>query len=106
MPWSTAQLSRRAGGAGTQIGALCDAGFHQQGEPGIRRILGVLSLTQKNGTAAVEDACAAALEIGVRPQLTLRQADPLMRELTEYYDFINLKTEEQPALFIRAPERL
>jgi len=29
-----------------------------------------------------------------RPQLTLRQVDPLIRELTEYRDFINLKTQE------------
>ena len=51
----------------------------------IRRILGVLSLAKKFGTAAVEDACAAALEMGAHeyrfvrrylerdPQLTLRQ---------------------------------
>ncbi len=108
MPWSTAQLLRRAGRAGTQIGVLCDSLYHHQGEPGIRRILGVLSLAKKYGTAAVEDACGAALEIGVpeyrfvrrylerRPQLTLRQVDPLIRELTEYRDFINLKTQEQP----------
>ena len=107
MPFSTAQLLRRAGRAGTQIGVLCDSLFHRQGEPGIRRILGVLSLAKKYGTAAVEDACAAALEIGVpeyrfvrrylerRPQLTLRQVDPLIRELTEYRDFINFKTKEQ-----------
>ena len=31
-----------------------------------------------------------------RPQLTLRQVDPLIRELTEYRDFINLKTQEPP----------
>jgi hypothetical protein len=31
-----------------------------------------------------------------RPQLTLRQVDPLIRELTEYRDFINLKLKEQP----------
>ena len=106
MPLSTAQLLRRAGRAGTQIGVLCDSLYRHQGEPGIRRILGVLSLAKKYGTAAVEDACAAALEIGVpeyrfvrrylerRPQLTLRQVDPLIRELTEYRDFINLKTKE------------
>ncbi len=108
MPLSTAQLLRRAGHAGTQIGKLCEFLYHQQGESGIRRILGVLSLVKKYGTATVEDACAAALEIGVpeyrfvrrylerRPQLFLRQVDPLIRELTEYRDFINLKIKEQP----------
>jgi hypothetical protein len=84
--------------------------YHQQGETGIRRILGVLSLAKKYGTAAVEDACTTALDIGVHeyrfvrrylerrphPQLFLRQIDPLIRELTEYRDFINLKIKEQP----------
>ena len=108
MPFSTAQLLHRAGRAGNQIGVLCVAIYQHQGEAGIRRVLGVLSLAKKHGTAAVEDACAAALEIGVpeyrfvrrylerHPQLTLRQVDPLIRELTEYRDFINLKLKEQP----------
>ena len=107
MPLSTAQLLRRASHAGTQTGKLCEFIHHRQGEPGIRRILGVLSLAKKYGAAAVEDACAAALDIGVheyrfvrrylerRPQLFLRQVDPLIRELTEYRDFIHLKIKEQ-----------
>ena len=70
----------------------------------------MLSLAKKFGTAAVEDACAAALEMGVHeyrfvrrylerrphPHMFLRQIDPLIRQLTEYRDFINLKTQEQP----------
>lgn len=107
MPFSTRQLLGRAGRAGTQIGALGNAIHQRQGEAGIRRILGVLSLAKKYGTAPVEDACAAALEIGVheyrfvrrylerRPQLTLLQVDPLIRELVEYRDLINLKIKEQ-----------
>jgi hypothetical protein len=67
----------------------------------------VLSLAKKFGTAAVEDACAAALEMGVHeyhfvrrylergPQLTLRQVDPLIRELLHYRDLINPRTQEQ-----------
>jgi transposase len=108
MPFSTAQLLHRAGHAGKQIGVLSVAIYQRQGEAGIRRVLGILSLAKKYGTAALEDACAAAIEIGVpeyrfvrrylerRPQLTLRQVDPLIRELTEYRDFINLKLKEQP----------
>jgi transposase len=108
MPFSTAQLLRRAGHAGTQIGILSVTIYQRQGEAGIRRILGILSLAKKYGTAALEDACAAAIEIGVpeyrfvrrylerRPQLSLRQVDPLIRELTEYRDFITLKLKEQP----------
>jgi hypothetical protein len=76
-----------------QIGVLSVTIYQRQGEAGIRRILGILSLAKRYGTAALEDACAAAIEIGVpayrfvhrylerRPQLTLRQVDPLIREL-------------------------
>jgi len=108
-PLRTSQLLWRAGRAGTHIGTLCDAIHRQQGEVGVRRILGVLSLAKKFGTAAVDAACAAALEMGVReyrfvrrylercPQapLTLQQVDPLIRELVQYRDLINYKTKEQ-----------
>jgi transposase len=109
MPLSTAQLLRRAEHAGAPIGKFCQLIYQQQGEMGIRRILGVLSLMKKYGAAAVEDACATAMDIGVHeyrfvrrylerrphPQMFLRQIDPLIRQLTEYRDFINLKTKEQ-----------
>jgi hypothetical protein len=100
MPFSTAQLLRRAERAGTQIGVFCNALQQREGERGIRRILGVLGQATKHGIAAVEDACAAALEMGIceyrflrrylerRPQPGLRQIDPLIRELTAYRDFI------------------
>jgi transposase len=106
MPLQVSQLLWRAGRAGSHIGTLCHLIYSQLGEAGIRRILGVLSLAKKFGTAAVEDACAAALEIGVHeyrfvrryleraPQLTLRQVDPLIRELVHYRDLINLRTQE------------
>jgi transposase len=107
-PLRTSQLLWRAGRAGARIGALCDAIHRQQGEVGVRRILGVLSLAKKYGTAAVDEACAAALEMGVQeyrfvrrylercPQapLSLQQVDPLIRELVQYRDFINYKTKE------------
>jgi transposase len=54
-PLRTSQLLWRAGRAGSHIGALCDAIHHQQGEVGVRRILGVLSLAKKYGTAAVDE---------------------------------------------------
>src|SRR5690242_3904094 len=67
---------------------------------------GVLSLAKKYGTAAVDEACAAALEMGVQeyrfvrrylercPQapLSLQQVDPLIRELVQYRDLINHRT--------------
>ena len=108
-PLTTLQLLTRADQVGAQIGALC-RGMHQKdGETAVRRILGVLSLVKKYGGATVEDACAAALEVGVRadyrfvsrylerhPQLSLclRQVDPLIRQLTLYRDFIEGKTKE------------
>jgi transposase len=107
-PLRTSQLLWRAARAGAHIGALCDAIHRQQGEVGVRRILGVLSLAKKYGTAAVDEACAAALDMGVQeyrfvrrylercPQapLSLHQVDPLIRELVQYRDLINYKTKE------------
>jgi transposase len=105
-PWKVSQLLLRAERAGTQIGALCHHIDQYQGQLGVRRIQGVLSLVKKYGTAATEDACAAALEMGVReyrfvrrylertPQLVLRQVDPLIRELVHYRDLIQQKTQE------------
>jgi transposase len=108
-PAGTQQLLCRADKAGPQIGALC-RGMHQlQGEMAVRRILGVLSLAKKYGIARVDDACATALEAGVcdyrfvrryldrNPQLplSLRQVDPLIRQLTLYRDFIDNKTNKE-----------
>ena len=61
------------------------------------------------GAAAADEACAAALDIGVQeyrfvrrrylercPQapLSLQQVDPLIRELVQYRDLINHRTKE------------
>src|SRR5437870_6863421 len=107
-PPGTSKLLWRASRAGTHIGTLCEAIHRQQGEVGVRRILGVLSLAKKYGAAAVDEACATALDMGVQeyrfvrrylercPQapLSLQQVDPLIRELVQYRDFINYKTKE------------
>jgi len=107
-PLSTHQLLWRTERAGSQIGALCQAMHREQGQLAIRRIQGVLSLAKKYGAAAAEDACGAALEMGIHeyrfvrrylernPQLplSLRQVDPLIRELTEYRDLIYNRTKE------------
>lgn len=108
-PLGTRQLLARAERAGVHIGAFCQAIHHQQGELGVRRMLGVLALAKKYGLAAVEEACTTALELGVheyrfvrrylerRPQapLTLQQVDPLIRELTHYRDLIQQRMQEQ-----------
>jgi hypothetical protein len=110
-PLGTLALLCRADKAGPQIGALCRGMHGEHGETMVRRIQGVLSLAKKYGTASVEEACAAALEMGVRdyrfvrrylerhPQmpLSLRQVDPLIRQLTLYRDFIENKTKESKA---------
>jgi hypothetical protein len=114
-PLSTQQLLSRAAKAGPHIGTLCHALHQRQGEVAVRRILGVLALAKKYGVAATDDACGMALETGsgeyrfVRrylehnPQLplSLRQVDPLIRQLTLYRDLIENRTrilnqENQP----------
>jgi len=108
-PLGTLQLLARAERAGPHIGAVCQAIHHTEGELGVRRMLGVLALGKKFGLAAVEEACTAALELGVheyrfvrrylerRPQapLTLQQVDPLIRELVQYRDLIQQRLQEQ-----------
>lgn len=102
-PATTRRLHSRACNAGEHIGALCDEIHRRQGEPGIRRILGVLSLAKEHGVDATEHACQAALEMGIADYrfvrrwierhplmpVSLRQVDPLIRELTHYRDHIN-----------------
>jgi transposase len=106
-PQHTHQLLARAHKAGASIGAVCDAIHQRQDEAGIRRIMGVLSLAKKYGCSACDDACAAALELRVpeyrfvrrylerSPQapLSLRQVDPLIRELTQYRDLIQQRLD-------------
>ena len=107
-PLSTQQLLNRADQAGDQIGALCRGMHREHGETAVRRIQGMLSLAKKYGAASVDEACAAALEVGAseyrfvgrylerNPQmpLSLRQVDPLIRQLTEYRDFIETRLKE------------
>jgi hypothetical protein len=101
------QLLARAHKAGANIGAVCDAIHARQGKLGMRRIQGVLQLVKQYGSPASDDACAAALELRVpeyrfvrrylerSPQapLSLRQVDPLIRELTQYRDLIQQRIQ-------------
>ena len=107
-PPTTLTLLARATRAGEHVGTLCTTIHRRDGERGVRRILGVLALVKKYGPAAVAEGCAAALELGVADYrfvrrylerhvptpLTLRQVDPLIRELTHYRDVIARKTQE------------
>jgi hypothetical protein len=107
-PLSTTKVLWRAEQAGPHIGEICHTMHRAHGELAMRRILGVLALAKKYGSATVENACVAALEMGVPeyrfvrrylergPQLPLSlcQVDPLIRELTAYRDLINTRTKE------------
>jgi hypothetical protein len=110
-PLSTQQLLARAERAGAHIGALCQSMHRNHGETAVRRVLGVLALAKKYGIASTDEACALGLETGAEyhfvrrylernPQLplSLRQVDPLIRQLTLYRDLIEKRTgtEKQP----------
>ena len=108
-PLSTHQLLRRAELTGPHVGALCQAMHRTQGQAAVRRILGVLALAKKYGIASTDNACALALETGAceyrfvrrylerNPQLplSLRQVDPLIRQLTAYRDLIENRTRQE-----------
>jgi transposase len=108
-PPKTVALLEAAMRIGSAVSTICDHIHRHDGEAGVRRILGVLSLAKKHGPAVIEDAAKAALDLGVptyrflrrylerRPPvpLTLRQVDPLIRQLTLYRDLIDRTTGDQ-----------
>ncbi len=107
-PRTTAQLLARCARIGPHVGALAGRMYERGGPAEIRRILGITSLARHHGAALADDACAAALDSGIpvnpyrfvrlwlerRPSLTLRQVDPIIRQLTLYRDFIDQKAQE------------
>lgn len=110
-PATTLELLARAHRAGKSIGALCDEVHRREPVGGPRRILGVLALAKKHGVPAVDDACAAAIDVGApsyrfvrtyverrqqQPHLSLKQVDELIRPLTHYRDLIHRLTEGEP----------
>ena len=108
-PATTLSLLARAERVGQSTAALCQHLHRHEGEPSVRRILGVLALAKKQGAGATEAACTAALELGApsygfvkrylarrlvtAPSLT--QIDPLIRQLTLYRDEIDRLTARQ-----------
>nr|AMK59605.1 insertion sequence element putative transposase orfA [uncultured bacterium UPO76] len=110
-PPTTVALLARALSAGPHIGALCEAIHRQDGEAGVRRILGVLALVRRHGPRRAEEACEAALELAVptyrfvqrflvrrarETPLPLKQVDPLIRQLTLYRDAVERLGETNP----------
>ncbi len=107
-PRSTLSLLLRAHNAGPHLGALCQQIHRQEGEPAVRRLLGVLALVKKHGAAVADEAAQAALELGAPSYrflrryldrrtpvpLTLKQVDPLIRQLSLYRELIDQRTGE------------
>ena len=107
-PWRVHQLLWRTEQAGSHIGIFCRALHQNQGPVAVRRIQGVLALAKKFGTPAVDKACAVALEMRVYDYrfvrhylehcppapVSLQQVDPLIRNLLEYRELIQQKTQE------------
>jgi transposase len=105
-PAKTLTLLDAARTAGPSIGALCDHIYRTDGVVAVRRILGVLALARKHSPALVEDAAHAALELGApsyrfvrrylervpAAALSLKQVDPLIRQLTLYRELIERRT--------------
>jgi transposase len=106
-PHSTVQLLARATQLGADIGAFCQAMYREQGLPAIRRIQGLLASHKKYGVARLQQACAMALEMethdhrfvlrylerNAQPPVSLRQVDPLIRQLNLYRDLIQERTD-------------
>jgi hypothetical protein len=109
-PLRVHQLLWRTAQAGSHIGIFCRTLYENQGQIAIRRIQGVLALAKKFGVPAVDKACAMALEMRVPDYrfvrhylehcppapVSLQQVDPLIRNLLEYRDLIQQKTQEHP----------
>jgi len=105
-PPSTLQLLARAAAVGPHVGQLATTLHADDPLRAIRRIQGLLALARTYGPAPVDRACAVALDLAgpsyqiVRrylerhppAPLTLRQVDPLIRQLTLYRDLIDHKT--------------
>jgi transposase len=107
-PRTTTQLLARCARIGSHVGTLAERMYERGGQSEIRRILGITSLARQHGAALADDACAAALDCGIpanpyrfvrlwlerKTPLTLRQVDPIIRQLTLYRDLIDQKTQE------------
>jgi len=107
-PPGTVHLLIRASRVGRNISTVCQGMHEREGEAAVRRIFGMLSLARQYGAVRVDEASAAILEMGLcdyrqvrqylehqpRFPLSLRQVDPLIRQLTLYRDVIERRTKE------------
>ena len=107
-PPTTLQLLARAATIGPRVGQLATQLHADDALRGVRRIQGLLALARRYGAAAVDAACAVALDLGPTYQfvrrylerhppapLTLRQVDPLIRQLTLYRDLLQGRAPQE-----------
>jgi len=101
-PPATRALLAQAAATGRHVGQLATTLHADDPLRAVRRIQGLLALARQFGAAPVDHACAVALDFAgpsyqvVRrylerhppTPLTLRQVDPLIRELTRYRDLL------------------
>src|SRR5437899_8028310 len=105
---TTLQLLARAATIGPHVGQLATTLQADDALRAVRRIQGLLALARKYGAAAVDAACAVALDLGPTYQfvrrylarhppapLTLRQVDPLIRQLTLYRDLLQGRAPQE-----------
>src|SRR5881409_3905408 len=105
---TTLQLLARAAAVGPHVGQLATTLQADDALRAVRRIQGLLALARKYGAAAVDAACAVALDLGPTYQfvrrylerhppapLTLRQVDPLIRQLTLYRDLLQGRATQE-----------
>jgi transposase len=102
------RLLAQAHAMGVHIGAVCDVIHARDGVAAVRRIQGVLGFARKYGAARLDATCAMAIEFNLcsyrfvrrhlehhaEPPVSLRQIDPIIRQLTLYCDLIRQRTEE------------
>ena len=108
-PPGVLELLARARRAGAHIGTLCETAHARQGAEAVRRIQGVLGLLKKYGAARVDQACAVAIDLEIyeyrfvrrylerqaTPPISLKQVDPLIRQLHLYRDLIAERTQSE-----------
>jgi transposase len=100
-PPPTLQILARAATVGPHVGQLATTLHTDDALRAVRRIQGLLALARTYGAASVDAACAVALDLSPSYQfvrrylerhpptpLTLRQVDPLIRQLTRYRDLL------------------
>jgi len=88
-PPSTLQLLARAAAVGPHVGQLATTLHADDPLRAIRRIQGLLALARTYGPAPV------ALERHPPAPLTLRQVDPLIRQLTLYRDLLQGRAPQE-----------